>query len=125
MSFRKHSKVRQAKCMPLTQKNKKTVSEMRDGVLVNNVIYEEEKLEDVGKTLVDREDYSLEALLAAGVPLQQLPIGSLMNPTDLATLDSIKENISTETYIKLMQSEEHITQTEVTDEIVDVEKPQE
>lgn len=124
MSFRKHSKVRQAKCMPLTQKNKKTIAEMRDGVLVNNVIYEEENLEDVGKTLVDREDYSLEALLAAGVPLQQLPISTLLNPTDLASIDAINESASEYAFQHLVDMGLPIA-TQETNEVVDAEKPQE
>lgn len=125
MGFTKKSKVRMAKSIPMYQYNGKTVVENIDGQVVQRTIYENEPLEEVGKTLVDRDDYSLEALLAAGVPLEQLPIGSLLNPTDFSSIDEIRDSISLDAYTELLNHQTDDISVKITDEIVDTQTPKE
>lgn len=48
---------------------------------------------EVEKSLPEAKDYTLANLMAAGVPLEQVAVSSLLNPTDFATNQRLAENM--------------------------------
>lgn len=75
-----------------------TISETDElGIPIHRVVYLpiDYTSNDVEKSLPDAKDYTLENLLAAGVPLEQLSVSTLLNPTDFATNQRLAENMIT------------------------------
>lgn len=73
-----------------------TISETDElGIPIHRVVYLpiDYTSDDVVKSLPDAKDYTLENLLAAGVPLDQLSVSNLLNPTDYATNQRLAENM--------------------------------
>lgn len=63
-----------------------TVTEDVDGVTVERQVYVPVDLssKEAASSIPTMEEYSLKNLLAAGVPLEQLQVSTLLNPTDVA-----------------------------------------
>lgn len=73
-----------------------TIAEQdENGTPVNRVVYlpVDYTSKEVEKSLPDAKDYTLENLLSAGVPLEQVAVSSLLNPTDFATNQRYAENM--------------------------------
>lgn len=70
---------------------RKSIPQIVDGVDLISVVEEEVDVTDPSSypDLPSPDDYSFENLLASGVPLKEVPIGTLLTPTDLATVGSL------------------------------------
>lgn len=66
-----------------------------DGTPCERVVYTPMDFtsKDAVKTLPTAQEYSLENLLSAGVPLEQLSVSTFFNPTDYATNQRLAENM--------------------------------
>lgn len=72
----------------------KVCPEEVDGVIINKVKVEEENSERIQAAIPKAQDYTLERLLAAGVPIEQVNISGMLNPSTI-TMNEIAEGIVT------------------------------
>lgn len=94
--FRKTKTWRECNSTKVIEPSAKTINEMdENGNPIQRVAYVPVDFtsKDVEKSLPDAKDYTLDSLLAAGVPLEQLSVSNMLNPTDFATNQRLAENM--------------------------------
>lgn len=91
--FRSKNKTRMRPFKPISEvyvPTTKVVSEEHDGVITDVVVNDVRNILDPSQEvdIPSPEEYSLENLLKSGVPLKEIPCGTLLNETDLADVSS-------------------------------------
>lgn len=83
---------------------------LEDGTIRNRVSVQEIPLDEVDEKLqvITPDDYKLENLMKAGVPLDQINLSGFMAPTDKAVVADIADANALRAYTSLREEEDRI-----------------
>lgn len=89
-----------------------SAEKLEDGNVINRVSLQDVSLAETDERLkvISPEDYTLENLMKAGVPLDQINLSGFMSPTDKAVISEIQDTNALNAFAELQKEEFRISQ---------------